>query len=171
MAERGRALEIRKSNWKIILDEVKYWDALDLIRNFEVEMEKARNGLIHWFFSPIMNFPSLSGQLNSFILSPEIEETEDDIRISFPNLRGISREGIRVEINRNEFNVSIEINRDEGCKVIGWFRMHTPEGIDIETCTAELEGDFLRICLKRKTPLQKVKRIIEIKEPEIEKAP
>ena len=156
-------MEIRKSNWKCIVDEVKYWDAIDLIRNFEEEMEKVRNGLIHWVFSPTMNFPSLSGQLNSHILSPEIEDTQEGIQITFTNLRGILREDVHIEIDDNEITVCIDIAQGEIEKLTGRFRMLIPADIDVETCNAELENDLLKICLRRIIPTKTMKKIVKIK--------
>ncbi|HDP96538.1 MAG TPA: Hsp20 family protein [Euryarchaeota archaeon] len=156
-------MEIRNCNWKCIVDEVKYWDAIDLIRNLEEEMEKVRNGLIHWVFSPTMNFPSLSGLPNTVLLSPEIRETEDGIQIAFSNLRGILHEDLTIEINDNELIVTVIIPQGESEKLLGQFKMHVPIDFDIESCDATLEHDSLKICLRRISPTKKAKKIVKIK--------
>lgn len=137
-------------SWHNIVDEVRYWDAIDLLRNLDDELDNARRGLANCVFCHGENFPYPGEDQGVAPLRPEIAERKGGIEIAFPELRGAKREDITVEVDDRELSVTARIAKTGGKGVLGRFRMVLPDGVDGETCHAEHKTDGLRICLKRK---------------------
>lgn len=146
-------MRINRVDWRNLFEEVKYWDALDLLRNFEEEMENARNGLIHWMLSPYMQFPQLIEDRNTMLLTPEISEKEGGIEIDFPHLENVEKDDIDIEIVNSDLLVIVKFKKSKDEKIIGWLRLKIPDDMNLETCEAELTRGKLKICLKKKEDL------------------
>lgn len=154
-------MKIQRINWYTLVDDVKYWDAVDLIRNFEEEMENMRNGLIHWMLTPDMHFPTPSKRYDTKLLEPRISEGEMGLEFNFPNLDKVKREDINIEIISNELLVTIVMNEGKEKNIIGRFRIRIPDNFDARTCEAEFMEKELRIFLERKKE-EEIRRIIVI---------
>lgn len=152
-------MKMRIVDWRGICDEVRYWDAMDFLRNLEDEMENARRGLVNWMFCPGAEYPFMGEARTGMLLKPEITARNDHIEIAFPNLDEARKEDIDVEIEGRDLSVNVKIGGSGGKESLGWFRMRVPDDMDAEACEARHDGGILRICLRRRKALPAKRRI------------
>lgn len=141
-------------NWRNICDEIRYWDAMDLLRNLDCELENANKGFANCLFCS--KSMEEGGRL---LLTPDIAVHGDRMELSFPNLEGVDKDDIDVTIENGEISVNVELEGEDGKSLFGWFRMRIPQDFDADSCDAEHKGSALRICLKRKAPPPSKKKI------------
>lgn len=150
---------MKSVRWCDIVDEVKYWDAVDLLRNLDDELERAGRGLASCVFHPGQAYPYGGAGQEKVLLKPEISKKDDHVEIDFPNLKNVARKDIDVEVEGRELRINVKVEKDGKSRVAGWFRMNIPDEFDAETCRAEHSGGCLKICLKRKAARPAKRRI------------
>ena len=149
-------MKLKRTDWHNIVDQVRYWDAMDLLENLEQEMEKARSGMLHCVFEIE---PDTSLQLKSyeFALSPRIRDTGRELRIEFGGMHRVSKEDVNISIESGMLDVLVRYFASDGRESVGRFVTRLPLEIDAETCEAELNKGKLVICLKKATGTTKKK--------------
>jgi hypothetical protein len=133
-------------NWRNIVDEVRCWDAADLLHNLDDELENARKG----FTNCLLCLKHGEEEGAPLLLKPEISVRNDHLEISFSDLEGVEKDDIDVSIENGEILVNVEIENEEGGTSLGWFRMRIPHDFDGETCEAEHCDGTLTLLLRRK---------------------
>lgn len=133
-------------NWRNIVDEVRYWDVADLLHNLDDELENARKGFANCLFC----LKSTRGDVEPMLLRPEISVRDDHLDLTFPDLEGVDKKNIDVSVDNGEILVNVNMEKETGGTLSGWFRMRVPHDFDAETCEAEHCNGTLTICLKRK---------------------
>ena len=78
--------------WCDIVDEVRYWDAIDLLKNLDDELENAGRGFASCIFHPGQDYPYAGAGRGKTLLKPEISKKNDHVEIRFPNLKNVQRE-------------------------------------------------------------------------------
>jgi HSP20 family molecular chaperone IbpA len=141
---------MKSVRWCDIVDEVRYWDAVDLLRNLDDELERAGRGLANCVFHPGHEYPYAGAGRGKILLKPEISKKDDHVEIDFPNLKHVRREDIDVEIEDRELRINVRKEKPDKGEVLGWFRMEIPEEFDAETCHAEHSEGKLKICLRKR---------------------
>lgn len=141
-------MKLKRTDWHCIVDQVRYWDAMDLLDNLEHELEKARSGMLHYVFEIE---PDTSLQLKSyeFALSPKIRDTGREVRIEFDGMHRVSKDDVNISIDSGMLDVLVRYFSPDNRESVGRFVMRLPLGIDVETCEAELSKGKLVICLKK----------------------
>lgn len=140
-------LKFKVVNWRNLAEEARYWDALDLLRNLDEEMENARRGLTSCVFCRDLADTETAGRI---LLKPEVLVEPDHLEITFPNLKNVRKEDIDVTTEDHELEVDVSLEKEDGKVVVGWFRMSIPQDYDAEACEAEHEKGSLKICLKKR---------------------
>jgi len=153
-------LKLKRTDWRCIVDQVRYWDAMDLLENLEHEMEKARSGMLHYIFEIE---PDTSLQLKSyeFTLSPRIQNMGRELRVEFDGMHNVNKDDVNVLIESGMLDVLVRYVSSDGRESLGRFVMRLPPGIDTEKCEAELSRGKLVICLRKAASAGKKK--IEVK--------
>lgn len=151
-------MSLKVIKWSDIVDEVRYWDAVDLLRNLDDELENAGRGLANCIFHPDRHYP-YEADRGRILLKPEISKKNDRVEIEFPNLKNVRREDIDVEIEDRELRINVKKEKADKGEILGWFRMEIPEEFDAETCNAEHKGGSLKICLRKRTARPSKRRI------------
>ena len=143
-------------SWRNLCDEVRCWDAADLLSNLDDELENARRGYTNCLFC----LRPSDDEAGSLLLKPEILVKDDHLDIAFPDLRGADKDDIEVSIENGEIAVDVDMEKEDGGTLAGWFRMRIPPDFDAETCEAEHCKGILTIRLKRRAaraPRKKIK--------------
>ena len=158
MTDQRRVSKLKMTvvNWRNITDEVRYWDVTDLLHNLDDELENARKGFTNCLFC----LSSSREEIEPLLLTPEISVRADHLDLSFPDLKGVGKDDIEVSIENGEILVSVEMKKEDGGILSGWFRMNIPHDFDADTCEAEHCKGILTICLRRKeapAPRKKIK--------------
>jgi len=149
-------LKLRTMVWRDLVEQVKYWDAIDLIDNFEEEMRHADSGLLHCIFCQGIENPyKVEISRGMVSLSPEIHTMENGIRLDFHDLHGLSKEDIEVSVDSDILSVTAEISDEAGNRFKGTFSMRIPYGLDPDSCDAEFDDGLLSIILSKSTSPKK----------------
>lgn len=143
-------LRIRIMTWRNIPDQVRYWDAMDLLDNLEREMENARNGFLNCVFAQDSGFPIYSDEVEFVHLKPETQIKNDHLQLYFDELKGIEKDDIDISVEDGLFYVRVALGESSGKEVIGVFHMRVPPSFDVETCDAEMKEGKLVICMRKK---------------------
>ncbi|MEM2839909.1 MAG: Hsp20/alpha crystallin family protein [Thermoplasmata archaeon] len=153
-------MKLKRTDWHCIVDQVRYWDAMDLLENLEQELEKARSGMLHYVFEIE---PDTSLQLKSyeFTLSPRIRTVGRELRIEFDGMDRVNKNDVNISIESGMLDVLVRYVASDGRESVGRFLMRLPQGIDAETCEAELSKGKLVVCLKKAA--SPVRKKIEVK--------
>jgi len=144
-------------SWRNIVDEIRYWDAIDLLRNLDDELENASRGFANCMFCSRAHDREESDAL---LLKPEISVRDGRLELSFPDLEGVDKDDIDITIENGEILVNVRIEGEEGGTLFGWFRMKIPQDFDADTCEAEHKDGELRVCLVRRKPSASKKKIV-----------
>ena len=143
-------MRIRIMTWRNIPDQIRYWDAMDLLDNLEQEMEKARSGYLHCVFLPGVNYPLYSEDVAFTQLKPEIRIKDDYLHLDFGELKDVEKDDINISLEDGIFHVRVILGEDSGKEIIGVFHMRVPPSFDPETCNAEMKNSKLSICMQKK---------------------
>jgi len=148
-------MRIRQMDWRHLCDEVRYWDATDLLSNFQEEMENVRTGLIHWMLKPCSSFPIAPESVCDMMLPPEVSESEGGVEFIFPGMEKVERDDIWIEIMDDELILKISKKVDEGEVAHHYSRLSIPDDLNRETCEATISQGKLKISFERRKTFKK----------------
>jgi len=136
----------RRRRVQDLVEESKHWEADDLIRNFEVEMQRLEKGLGHMIFNS--EDKPISMCVSPLPLTPKFETKKEmdefDIKVHLPN---VEKEDIRLYVNRD----SVEVRAVSGKKISRPFHLsvETPWSVDSDDAQVEFKNGILTVKARR----------------------
>jgi len=138
-----------------IVEQSKYWDAQDLLRNLEDEMRRLEQGLGHVIFDS-------GGRPMTICVSPlpltpkfEMRERPEEFILTV-HLPNVEKEDVRLYVNRDRIEVRAVLGR-KICRPF-YLGVFTPWSVDSERARAELEDGILTVRAKK---LKKTRVIVK----------
>ncbi len=129
-----------------IVEQSKYWDAHDLIRNLEEEMKRLEQGLGHAIFDSEGRPVTMC--VSPLPMTPKFESREEgDSFVVKVRLPMVGKEDVRLFVNRE----SIEVQAVSGQKICRpyYLSLDTPWSADANRTQVKFEDGLLTINVKK----------------------
>ena len=125
-----------------LVEDSRYWDASDLIRNLDEEMERAEEGFIHMIWG--IDDKPVTRMLRPLPIAPKFRTSESDKEISLKvELPNVPEENMRVNVDRNKIEV-FGCTDEVQCRPY-YLGVESREVLDPDSLKMKLEGCSLEI--------------------------
>lgn len=129
-----------------IVEQSRYWDAQDLLRNLEDEMRRLEQGLGHFIFDSEGRPMTIC--VSPLPLTPKFETRErPEEFILMVHLPDVEKEDVRLYVNRNSIEVRA-VSGQKTCRPL-YLGVYTPWSVDSERSKAEFDDGILTVRAKK----------------------
>lgn len=129
-----------------ITEMSRYWDAEDMMRNFDEEMVKLERGLGHMIWDLEENM--VTSWIGPLPLAPKFEVSENEkefkLRAVLPN---VAKEKIRLNVGRNSVELSA-CSDDAICRP-HYLAVDSSDVLDPDSARAKLTGDVFEVKISK----------------------
>jgi|GEM_PF-1731695 len=138
--------ERKKRRVQDLVEESRYWDTRDLIKNLEEEMERLEQGLGHVIFDS--EGKPVTMCVSPLPLTPKFETKQEGDEFTLKvRLPGVEKENIHLYVNRDSVEVRA-VASEKVCRPF-YVSVDTPWNVDSEDAQVKFENSVLIVTAKR----------------------
>lgn len=136
----------RHRTLKELVEQSRFWDASDLLRNLDEEMDRLEHGFGHAAWDEANRPVSLCMRPLPTVPRFEISETRDRLTLKV-HLPGVPTENLRVDVDKREVEV-FACSDDPICKPY-YVRVESRGTLDPESADVRRDGSWIEVKISK----------------------